>query len=328
MVNRQDDVVLAVRGLSVTRPGSVRRTRVPILQDVDLICRAYQTVALIGESGAGKTTLARAVLRVIPVDDGTIWFRGVDLTKLRPRTMRPLRRWMGSIFQDAGQALDPRMAVGTLIEEPLTIHHLGNYEQRQRRVREMMDRVGLATSLYSRMPGELSGGQQQRVGIARALASAPELIVADEPLSALDAVTRFDVVDLLQRIQRDTGVSYLLIGHDLRSAETIAHQTAVLYQGRIVEQAPTSVLWASPYHPYSQALLNAVPRVGRPWAVPLPVATESAVGIATCCAYARHCPRVQPRCRVERPLLREVLPGHQVACHFPGTSQAMSTSMV
>lgn len=264
MADAQVDNILEIRDLCVHfragRAGTVRA-----VDGVSFDLPRGRTLGLVGESGCGKSTLSRAILRLIPANSGQIRFEGRDLLALSQRELRPLRRRMQMIFQDPVGALNPRMSVAEILTEPLTVHGIGaNSADRRRRVETLLGRVGLPTDALHRYPHEFSGGQRQRIGIARALALEPALIVCDEPVSALDVSIQSQILNLLAELQRDLGLTYLFIAHNLAVVRHLCDEIAVMYLGRIVEQAPTRELFDNPRHPYTRALLAAVPRLSPP----------------------------------------------------------------
>ena len=278
---------------------------------------AGETMALVGESGCGKSTVGRLVLRLLDATAGTVWFDGEDLMSLTPERMRAKRRELQMIFQDPYSSLNPRMTVQQTLVEPLALHGLARGRQRERAA-ELLDLVGLAPLYLQRYPHEFSGGQRQRIGIARALAVEPRLIVCDEPVSALDVSIQAQVVNLLQDLQRRLGLAYVFIAHDLAVVKHIASHVAVMYLGQIVEYADKRSLFAQPRHPYTQALLSAIPipqpgiqreRVLVQGDVPNPINPPSG------CRFRTRCPHARGRCAQEVPTLR-ALEGHSVACHF------------
>jgi oligopeptide/dipeptide ABC transporter ATP-binding protein len=278
-----------------------------------------ETLGLVGESGCGKSTVGRAILRLIEPTAGSIRVAGQDITRLSNREMRPFRRELQIIFQDPFSSLNPRMTVGDIVGEPLHTHHLASGKALRERVAQLFDRVGLSRAQMGNYPHQFSGGQRQRIGIARALALNPRLIVCDEPVSALDVSIQAQVINLLMDLQRDLGLSYLFISHNLAVVEHISHRIAVMYLGRIVEYAGKAAIFTRPGHPYTEALLAAVP-VPDPKIrnmtralqgdVPSPVHPPSG------CHFHTRCPYVVNRCKVETPLLREIAPGQHVACHL------------
>jgi oligopeptide/dipeptide ABC transporter ATP-binding protein len=315
--------VLEVAGLEkhfALRKGVFRRRigKIAAVDGVGFAIAEGETLGLVGESGCGKSTLARAVLRLIEPDAGRISLAGADITHLRKSALRPYRRQMQLIFQDPFASLDPRMRVGAIVAEPLRVHRVGSRAERRARVASLFERVGLHADQVLSFPHEFSGGQRQRVSIARALALDPRLIVADEPVSALDLSIRAQIINLMTELQQEKRLSYLFISHDLAVVEHISHRIAVMYLGKIVESADTRSLFRAPLHPYTEALLAAIPlpdprvrRVKRllPGDLPSPLAPPAG------CAFHPRCPYVEARCRTETPPLREIAPGRLVACH-------------
>ncbi len=249
--------LLRVSGLS-KRYASDGRV-VQAVDGVDLCIARGETLGLVGESGCGKSTLGKLILRLLDPDTGSIEFEGVDLTRLTPAELRPYRPGLQMIFQDPYASLNPRMTVNQILEEPMIVHRRGNAGERRDRVRWLMDRVGLGSDAASRYPHEFSGGQRQRIGVARALALEPKLIVCDEPVSALDVSIRAQVINLLDELRAELGISYLFISHDLSVVQHVADRIAVMHFGKIVETADRATLWRSPAHPYTRALIDAVP---------------------------------------------------------------------
>jgi oligopeptide/dipeptide ABC transporter ATP-binding protein len=319
--------VLEVEGLRKEFPirsGLLQREtgRVRAVQDVSFSIRRGETLALVGESGCGKTTVSRCILRALPPTEGTIRFspvpgQSIDLAPLSRRAMRPLRRHIQMIFQDPYASLNPRMMVGDIIAEPLLVNGVPS-AQRQLRVRELLDLVGLPAATRTRFPHAFSGGQRQRIGIARALALDPTLVVADEPVSALDVSVQAQIINLLLDLQDRLHLSMLFVAHDLGVVRHVSDRVAVMYLGRIVETAPTTALYATPRHPYTEALLAAVPKADPA----LRDRTSAPAGeIAdpanppSGCAFHPRCPYAVARCRTELPALREIAPAHWSACH-------------
>ncbi len=279
-----------------------------------------ETLGLVGESGCGKTTLGRAVIGLVKRAAGSIFFAGEEISSMSPAQLRPRRRRFQMVFQDPYGSLDPRMTVEDNIGEALDIHRLSaDRATRRARVGTLLAHVGLDRSHAARYPHEFSGGQRQRIGIARALAVSPEFIVCDEPVSALDVSVQAQIVNLLKDLQQEHGLTYLFIAHDLAVVEHISRRIMVMYFGRIVELGEARRVCASPKHPYTRALIAAVPTLGRPAAVPhtelsgdLPSPLDRPAG----CSFYGRCPIGEERCKAQIPPLREVSPGHWVACHL------------
>jgi oligopeptide transport system ATP-binding protein len=280
-----------------------------------------ETLGLVGESGCGKSTTGRVVLQLYPATSGSIHFKGQDLTTIQGERLRKLRPDMQMIFQDPMASLNPRMTVGSIVREPLDEHGIDTVKVRNQRVEELFELVGLDPRFTNRYPHEFSGGQRQRVGIARALALNPEFIVCDEPIAALDVSIQAQVVNLLEDLQNELGLTYLFISHDLSMIRHIADRVAVMYLGKIVELAASRDLYGEPLHPYTQALLSAVPihdpvleeqreRVILEGDVPSPANPPSG------CRFRTRCPIAIDHCAVEEPVWRELRPGHGVACHL------------
>jgi oligopeptide/dipeptide ABC transporter ATP-binding protein len=323
MTAAADPPVLEVEDLKKHYPvkkGLLRRTvaQVRAVDGVSFTVGAAETLGLVGESGCGKSTVARAVLRLVEPTSGHIRLSGNDITGLSKAEMRPYRREMQIIFQDPFASLNPRMSAGDIVAEPLMVHGIGDRGDRAAAVAALFDQVGLRAAQMKSFPHEFSGGQRQRICIARALALNPRLIVADEPVSALDVSIQAQVINLMMDLQREKQLSYLFIAHDLAVVEHISQRIAVMYLGKIVEYAEKKSIFLEPLHPYTEALLSAVPvpnpklkRKKRllPGDVPSPINPPSG------CAFHTRCPYAEARCRVETPRLQEVKPGHWVSCH-------------
>jgi oligopeptide/dipeptide ABC transporter ATP-binding protein len=286
---------------------------------VDLDVHGSETVGLVGESGSGKSTLGRLLVRLVDADAGELRFDGVDLLRLEPRRLRAMRRQFQIVFQDPYGSLNPRMRIGTAIGEPLVVHKLvRSRSERDERVVRLLEQVGLDRSAASRFPHEFSGGQRQRIGIARAIACSPRFVVADEPVSALDPPVRAQIINLLMDLQERLGLAYLLIAHDLRLVEHVCDRVAVMYLGRIVEQAPAADLYRAPRHPYTQALLASTPATGpgRPTPPALTGEMPSPVDPPGGCPFHPRCPVAEPDCSLLVPRLLEIDGQHKVACHL------------
>jgi oligopeptide transport system ATP-binding protein len=314
--------LLEVTDLVTRFPGggwAARRPAVHAVNGVSLSVAPGETLALVGESGSGKTTLARTILRLVDAAGGTVRFGGVDVLRADRRTLRALRRRMQIVFQDPYGSLDPRMTVGASIAEGLEIHRLAPRPDIPGRVARLLDEVGLDPAMAGRYPHEFSGGQRQRIGIARALAVDPEFLVCDEPVSALDVSVQAQVLNLLRELQARRGLAFLFIAHDLAVVRQIAHRIAVMYAGRIVEEGPRDAVLARPLHPYTRALMSAVPEPdpeARPARIVLAGDPPSPTAVPEACAFAPRCflTARNARCRTELPRLRPLGAG-RVACH-------------
>jgi oligopeptide/dipeptide ABC transporter ATP-binding protein len=290
---------------------------------VSLTLRAGETLGLVGESGCGKSTLGKTIVRLNKPSTGQILFQGTDLASLSQRALKPLRREIQMVFQDPAESLNARHSVGELLAEPFIIHGIGTAADRAGRVAALLERVGLPASAADRFPFEFSGGQRQRIGIARALALNPKLIICDEPVSALDVSIQGQVLNLLLDLQRELGLAYLFIAHDLAVVKHVSDRVAVMYLGHIVEIADADTLYRRAAHPYTRALISAIPEPDprkRTSRIVLGGDVPSPINPPTGCPFHPRCPHAQDRCRVEKPVLRrpdaEVRPEHEVACHF------------
>ena len=316
--------LLEVENLKVYFPvnhGIFRRTNsmLKAVDDISLTIERGETVGLVGESGCGNSTLGRAIIRLVRPTDGTVRFNGLDLFGLTKTELREQRRHFQMIFQDPFSTLNPRMTVEQIIGEALDIHRLAPTKNaRAARIKELLQQVGLDPAHAPRYPHEFSGGQRQRIGIARALAVEPELIVCDEPVSALDVSVQAQVVNLLQDLQVKLGLTYLFIAHDLAVVEHISHRVFVMYLGKIVESGLTEEVIGSPAHPYTQALVAAVPSVRAETRKGSEVAGElpSPIDVPQGCPFHPRCPMAEDICRAERPVYKPLSPSHSVACHF------------
>jgi len=317
--------LLDVKNLQVHFPAkhgvfSRVKARVRAVDDVSLTVAAGETLGVVGESGCGKTTLGRAIVRLIEPTAGHIFFAGEEISRLRGSELRARRRKFQMIFQDPYGSLNPRMTVEQIIGEAIDIHKLAaDAAARREKIAALLESVGLDAAQAGRYPHEFSGGQRQRIGIARALAVEPELIVCDEPVSALDVSVQAQIINLLQDLQQQRGLAYLFIAHDLAVVEHIGQRVLVMYLGKVVELAEAKVAIRAPKHPYTQALISAVPvvdpaskrrRIVLPGDVPSPMNPPSG------CPFHPRCPIAEARCRIEAPPLREIEPGHWAACHL------------
>ena len=333
---RMDDTLLQVDDLQVhfPRPGKGLFGRPEVVKAVDGVSfslRRGSTLAVVGESGSGKTTTALAVMRLAPVTAGRMQLGNTDLGGLSGEALRQARRRMQIVFQDPFSSLNPRQRAGDAVRAPLDLMDVGTPAEREARVAELFTQVGLRPEQRQLFPHQFSGGQRQRINIARALATRPELVVCDEPVSALDIAIRAQILNLLARLQRELGLSYLFISHDMAVVEHICDDIAVMYLGQIVERAPRQAFFARPLHPYSVALMSAVPTVrgGRERAarrIRLAGDPPSPIDPPAGCRFAGRCPVAVPACSAEAPPLREAAPGHWVRCirvdHIDGVPRA------
>ena len=296
--------------------------RVHAVDGVSFTLHEGETLGLVGESGCGKSTLCRAILQLVAPTSGSVRFDGQELVGRSRRDLRPLRREMQMIFQDPFASLNPRKRVGQIVGDPLELHGLASGAELKRRVQELLDRVGLQAEHYNRYPHEFSGGQRQRIGIARALALLPKLIIADEPVSALDVSVQAQIINLLEELQDEFGLSYLFVAHDLGVVRHVSDRVAVMYLGKIVENSDSDGLYDNPLHPYTNALLSAVPvpdprkniareRITLEGDVPSPIDPPPG------CRFHTRCGSATDVCRTEEPALTAHNDGHAVACHHP-----------
>jgi len=319
--------ILTVRGLKVWFPihtGKLFRRPLQLraVDDISFVLHAGETLGIVGESGCGKSTLARGVLQLLSPTAGEVVWKGQHLEGLKAGKMKSYRRDLQIIFQDPLASLDPRMTVGDIIGEPLTVHAPElSKQQRRQRVEEIMEQIGLLPIMINRYPHEFSGGQCQRIGIARAMILKPGLIVCDEPVSALDVSIQAQIINLIRKLQQDSGVALLFISHDLSIVRHISHRIMVLYLGNLMETAPRDVLYNSPRHPYTRALISAVPipnpqleknkrRIVLEGDLPSPLFPPSG------CVFRTRCPVARRLCSEQKPQLTKVSEGHLVACHF------------
>lgn len=322
---RNGDLLLKVEGLKMYFPitqGIILQRQVGSIKavdGVDFYIRRGETLGLVGESGCGKSTTGRAILQLYRPTAGHVYFEGVDLTQLKGEQLRRQRRKMQMIFQDPYASLNPRMTVGNIIGEPLEVHNIARGKEKRERVMELLQVVGLNPYFINRYPHEFSGGQRQRIGIARALAVNPDFIVCDEPISALDVSIQAQIINLLEELQEQFGLTYLFIAHDLSVVRHISDRVAVMYLGKIVEMTDRDTLYTNPLHPYTQALLSAVP-------IPDPVVeakrqriilegdVPSPANPPKGCRFCTRCPRVMDICREQEPEFKDVGNEHYVAC--------------
>ncbi len=325
-MSTNNDILLTIEDLKMHFPiykGVIRRQvgAVHAVDGVSFSIKRGETLGLVGESGCGKSTTGRTILQLYKPTAGSVHFDGVDLVHLKGEELRGMRRKMQMIFQDPYASLNPRMSVGDIIGEPLMVHNVSNAKEIQERVEHLLRLVKMEPSFVNRYPHEFSGGQRQRIGVARALALQPSFIICDEPISALDVSIQAQVVNLLEELQEQFNLTYLFIAHDLSMVRHISNRVAVMYLGVIVELADRDALYNTPLHPYTQALLSAVP-------IPDPVAdakrkrvilegdVPSPVNPPSGCRFRTRCPIAEAICAEERPAFREIMPDHFVACHF------------
>ncbi len=320
----EKNVILSLKNVSKTFPvgkslfGKPKKF-VHAVNNVSFDVYEGETFSIVGESGCGKSTTGRLINHLLIPDSGEVWFQGKEISKISQNEMRPIRKNMQMIFQDPAGSLNPRMRVSELIEEPLLIHTNMNASEREKVVNKLLKIVGLSDKHASRYPHEFSGGQKQRIGIARALTVNPQLVIADEPISALDVSIQAQVLNLLHKLQEEYKLTYVFISHDLSVVEMISDRIAVMYLGFVVETAPKEMLYQSPKHPYTEALLSAVP-------IPDPTLHKeriilegdipSTINLPKGCPFAARCSKSKPECLEKRPDTHEVEPGHFVACHL------------
>ena len=315
------EVLLQAKGIYKNFETSKKDQAVHALTNVDLTLYRGETLALVGESGCGKSTLGRTLIRMLPATRGSVTFEGQNITAMKDKEFAPLRRRMQMVFQDPYASLDPRMTIGDIVGEPIDIHHLAaNKAERREKIISLLERVGLNSEHANRYPHEFSGGQRQRVGIARALAVDPEFIVCDEPVSALDVSIQAQVVNMFEDLQKELGLTYLFIAHDLSVVRHISNRIGVMYLGKLVELADSFELIAHSVHPYTRSLISAIPEADPKTAraakrIPLEGDVPSPLNPPSGCRFRTRCPYADEQCANECPQLKEVSPGHFAACH-------------
>ena len=300
-------------------------TKKPIVavDNISLTLQKGKTLGIVGESGSGKSTLGRIMLRLIEPTSGQITFNNQDLMQVKPKELRNLRSKMQMIFQDPMASLDPRMSVRELIKEPLDIHNIGSKQERNKAVEDIAEKVGIAKSALEKFPHEFSGGQRQRISIARAVINKPDLIVADEPVSALDVSIQAQILNLLKDLRREMNLSFIFISHDLSVVKYFCDEVAVMYLGNIVEYAPTSELFAAPKHPYTQALISAIPQIDEETKTNRIILTGDVPNPADApsgCHFHPRCPIAIASCATDRPSLKNYQSNHQVSCNLVGVN--------
>jgi oligopeptide/dipeptide ABC transporter ATP-binding protein len=328
--------LLELRDLTMhfpVRTGLGRRGKVQALDGVSLIVRDGETLGLVGESGCGKSTTGRLVTRLLEPTSGAILFRGKDISHLRERDLRPYRSELQLIFQDPYSSLNPRHTVGTIVGTALRVHDIVPRERELGRIQELLELVGLNPEHYNRYPHEFSGGQRQRIGIARALAVRPKVIVADEPVSALDVSIQAQVMNLLEDLRQELGIAFIFIAHDLGVVRHFCDRVAVMYLGRIMEIGTRSEIYSAPQHPYTQALLSAVPDLGVVRGTPPKVRIRltgdvpSPINPPSGCRFRTRCWKAQDICATTEPPLVSKGGGQQVACHFAEVASALTATV-
>lgn len=315
----EKQVLFEVKDLCKYFPASHKRS-VKAVDRVTLNIYKGETLSLVGESGCGKTTLGRTILGVYPKTSGEILYQGQDREKASAQQKKQFQKDNQMIFQDPYSCLDPRMSIGSIIEEGMKVHFSMSSSQRQKRCQELLERVGLPREMVSRFPHELSGGQRQRIGIARALATEPEFIVCDEPIAALDSSIQAQVINLLMDLQKELGLTYLFISHDLSMVRHISDRICIMYLGSVVELADAQQIDENPVHPYTRALFSAVPQIDDAgWSsrrIKLKGEIPNPINAPKGCKFCTRCMWAKPVCQEQAPELEEIEPGHFVACHF------------
>ncbi|QOY37414.1 ABC transporter ATP-binding protein [Anaerobacillus isosaccharinicus] len=321
----KSDILLEVNGLKKYFPikaGILQKTvgNVKAVDDVSFFIKKGETFGLVGESGCGKSTTGRTIIRLYEPTEGEIIFEGQDLSTLKEKELKPYRKDIQMVFQDPYSSLNPRKTVGTILEEPFGVHNLYSKAERKERVEHLLDRVGLNPTLRDRYPHEFSGGQRQRIGIARALTLNPKLIIGDEPVSALDVSIQSQVLNIMNDLQKEFGLTYLFIAHDLAVVKHISDRIGVMYLGRMMEVTDKKALYSNPLHPYTQALLSAIPKTHpsevKRERIILKGDVPSPSNPPKGCVFHTRCPQAMDHCKEAVPVLKELEPGHFVACHL------------
>lgn len=308
-----------VKEYLITNPLGKVTSTVKAVNGISFDLYEKETLGIVGESGSGKSTTGRTIIRLTDATSGEVIFNGKDILQLKEKDFLPIRKSIQMIFQDPNSSLNPRKRIGDSIEEPMIIQKIGNKEERQQRAFELLEKVGLRKDHYFRFPHEFSGGQRQRIGIARALAVTPQIIICDEPVSALDVSIQSQVINLMEDLQEEFGLSYLFIAHDLSVVRHISDRIAVMYLGNIVELAPTDELFENPQHPYTKTLLSAIPTVNpntRRERIVIKGDIPSPTNLPTGCVFHTRCPFAMDICKKKVPEMRTLNNGHQVACHL------------
>lgn len=313
----EDRVLVSVRNLKKYFPRG--KAIVHAVEDVSFNIRKGETLGLVGESGSGKSTVARLIIRLINPDAGNIIFDGVDITRLPEKALKPFRRRMQIVFQDPASSLNPQMTVGTIIKEQFIIHGIGTKDEQEKWVEELLEKVGIDPAFKDAYPHEFSGGQQQRICIARAIALNSEFIICDEPLSSLDVSIQAQIIKLLEDLQKDLGLTYLFISHDLAVVKHLSDSIAVMYLGKLVEFSNKEELFGNPLHPYTITLLSSIPTIkGEEKEIELKGEPPNPINPPKGCPFNPRCQIKEDICEREVPILKEICEGHFVACHMVG----------